>query len=265
MLLATILALLVEVARAIQGRRFQGRIVDIPGGLIMKINSPKGSVKEADIIRFIQRHTSIPTPRVIASADGYGSRYLLMKNVPGKNLETVWTTLEPAQRTRIVEQLRSYIAQLRSLQSPHGRAVCSLNGAPIRDFRITSSGAVGPFPDEAAFNDRLIQTSAYYDERVTLPDFRSRLRADHAIVFTHGDIAPRNIIVEGDTIVALLDWEQAGWCPEHWEWVKAMWCPPSPQPAGDLWLEAVKGMFDKNYEAEWQVDRDLSERIVGYF
>ena len=124
---------------------------------------------------------------------------------------------------------------------------------------------VGPFANEDAFNERLIETTARFDRRVIFPDAetRSRLRGDHAIVFTHGDIAPRNIIVRGDTVVALLDWEQAGWYPEHWEMVKAMWCPPISQPSRELWTEAVKDMFDKDYEEEWQVERDLSSRIVG--
>lgn len=264
MILATVFFIVVEVVRSIRGRRSQGRIVDLPFGLILKISSP-GGAKEADIIRFVQRHTSIPTPRVIASDDGYGDRFLLMKRAEGKNLEVVWPTLEPAQRRRIVKQLRSYISQLRSLQSPHGPAVCSLNGAPLTDSRITGRGPVGPFPNEDAFNERLIETTATYDERATLPEFRSRLRTDHAIVFTHGDIAPRNILVDGDTIVALLDWEQAGWYPEHWEFVKAIWCPPSPKSSGDLWLEAVEELFDENYESEWQIERYLSEHIVGFF
>ncbi len=265
MILAIILAIVVDILQSVRGRDFQGRVVDLPFGFILKITSPRKAAKEADIIRFVQRHTSIPVPRVVASDEAFGSRYLVMKRTAGEDLDAVWETLEPAQRTRIVEQLRSYIAQLRSLPSPHDRAVCSLNGAPLWDGRITCCDTVGPFANEDAFNDRLLETTAIYDKRATLPEFRSHLRGDHAIVFTHGDIAPRNIIVDGDTIVALLDWEHAGWYPEHWEMVKAMWCPPYSKPSRDLWVEAVKNLFDKDYEAEWQVDLALSEYIVGVF
>ncbi|KAH9855450.1 kinase-like protein [Lenzites betulinus] len=205
------------------------------------ISSPRGA-KEADIIRFVQRHTSIPTPRVIASDDGYGNRYLLMK-----------------------KQLRSFVSQLRTLQSPHGRSICSLDGDALNDARFTGFGLVGPFANEDAFNERLIQTTANYNEFATLPEVRARLRVDHAVVFTHGDIAPRNIMVKGDTIVALLDWEQAGWYPEHWEFMKAVWCPPSPKSEGDVWIEVVEDLFDKDYKAEWEVERYLTEHIVGFF
>ena len=52
-------------------------------------------------------------------------------------------------------------------------------------------------------------------------------------VFTHGDVAPRNILVrhvDGDDgeksgrveISALLDWENAGWYPYYWEYANIM-------------------------------------------
>lgn len=50
--------------------------------------------------------------------------------------------------------------------------------------------------------------------------FSRRLRTSHRIVFTHGDLAPRNIIVRDGKIVGLLDWEDAEWYPEYWEYVK---------------------------------------------
>lgn len=66
----------------------------------------------------------------------------------------------------------------------------------------------------------------------------SFMRDDHAIVLTHGDLHPRNIMVVwegamsiGDTssalesdirITSILDWEMSGWYPEYWEFVKAL-------------------------------------------
>jgi len=46
---------------------------------------------------------------------------------------------------------------------------------------------------------------------------------------THGDITRRNILIRVDgedandvSVVAILDWEQAGWRPEYWETAKFM-------------------------------------------
>lgn len=46
--------------------------------------------------------------------------------------------------------------------------------------------------------------------------------ADYPVVFTHGDIAARNIIVRDGHVAALLDWEYAGWMPEYWEYAFAL-------------------------------------------
>ena len=45
------------------------------------------------------------------------------------------------------------------------------------------------------------------------------------IVLTHGDFAPRNILLQNTKIVAVLDWELSGYYPEYWEYVKALWRP----------------------------------------
>jgi thiamine kinase-like enzyme len=47
----------------------------------------------------------------------------------------------------------------------------------------------------------------------------TQLAAESSIVFAHGDIAARNILVRDGRIVALLHWEHAGWYPEYWEYV----------------------------------------------
>ena len=59
------------------------------------------------------------------------------------------------------------------------------------------------------------------------PDpYRLFLTDTSAIYFSHGDLHLSNIIVSGSpgcrSIAAILDWEQAGWYPEHWEYCKAL-------------------------------------------
>ena len=42
-------------------------------------------------------------------------------------------------------------------------------------------------------------------------------------VFTHADIAARNIMVdESHHITGILDWEAAGWYPDYWEYANIM-------------------------------------------
>ncbi|KAM3518148.1 hypothetical protein NHJ13051_008411 [Beauveria bassiana] len=68
----------------------------------------------------------------------------------------------------------------------------------------------------------------------------------HRIVFTNSDIAPRNMMVRGDRIVAIIDWEGAGWYPKYWEYVKLMHfldrCPG--------WKGLVDEIFPESYAFE---------------
>ena len=93
---------------------------------------------------------------------------------------------------------------------------------------------------------------------------RSFMRDDHAIVMTHGDLHPRNIMViwDGATsinghsdpenerrdvrISSIIDWEMMGWYPDYWEFVKALntigqkstlfdWCDYLPTNAIGTW------------------------------
>jgi aminoglycoside phosphotransferase len=44
----------------------------------------------------------------------------------------------------------------------------------------------------------------------------------HNIVFTHGDLNLRNILVDdAGRITGIVDWESARWFPEYWEYTKA--------------------------------------------
>jgi aminoglycoside phosphotransferase (APT) family kinase protein len=43
------------------------------------------------------------------------------------------------------------------------------------------------------------------------------------IVLAHADFRPANIIVKKGHVTGIIDWEMAGWYPEHWEFVKAFY------------------------------------------
>lgn len=54
------------------------------------------------------------------------------------------------------------------------------------------------------------------------------LKPLHASVFTHGDLARRNMLVgEYGSITGVVDWENAGWHLEYWEYGNIM------KPSGD--------------------------------
>lgn len=48
----------------------------------------------------------------------------------------------------------------------------------------------------------------------------SRFPTDTKVYLTHGDLLPRNIMVEGSTVTGIIDWENAGYYPEFWEYCR---------------------------------------------
>ncbi|KAJ5774923.1 kinase-like protein [Penicillium paradoxum] len=84
-----------------------------------------------------------------------------------------------------------------------------------------------------------------------LPD---RLPHSERSVFTHADIASRNVMVDmEDNIAGILGWESAGWYSEYWEYAQIM----KPAFWGDwsVWMEdtAVQRWGFKKFKAARKV------------
>ena len=62
-------------------------------------------------------------------------------------------------------------------------------------------------------------------------------------------------------MVALIDWEESGWMPEHWELVKAMWFPMMWKD--NSWNDSLFDILTREHENDWKVDRELSDYMVG--
>lgn len=94
----------------------------------------------------------------------------------------------------------------RAIEYVWKQRVCSAKGGSLWDVRITSSKRIGPFEDEAGFNDALIEWAEVFIHTQTLSTIRPRMRDAHRIYSAHGDIAPRNIIIEDGRVNGLVDW-----------------------------------------------------------
>lgn len=87
------------------------------------------------------------------------------------------------------------------------------------------------------------------------PDpYRCLLPDSVDVYFTHGDLNLGNIILSDapgpKKIVAIVDWEQAGWYPEHWEYCKLLLAEPcSGEWRVDGWADKVITPREEEYEA----------------
>lgn len=187
---------------------------------------------EAAALRFVRQRTSIPVPEVFDAyvPDGNKNGCIVMEYIDGKRLDEVWDSYDEAQKEGIISQLRGYFNELRSIQ---GTFVGSVDGTHCEDqFFSDDRTAYGPFDSEAAFNDGLIRAVRARGSHSWADMVVRFIKAlpSHRIVFTHNDLAPRNILVRDAKVVAIVDWELSGFYPEYWEYVKAYFWPDWQSP-----------------------------------
>ncbi|KAJ4138413.1 hypothetical protein NW768_002240 [Fusarium equiseti] len=170
---------------------------------------------EAQVLRFLKEHTKVPVPEVITS----DWDRITMEYIEGQSLKEAWPSLEPHQRSEILAQLSDYIAQMRALK---GIYIGRLDGqGAIVPTIFTRSG--GPFRTLREFQEWLVRPrQRYADMSIYWEQITTQLGDEYPIVFTHGDISSRNVQIRDGRIVALLDWEWAGWYPDYWDYVFAM-------------------------------------------
>ncbi|KAI9729796.1 MAG: hypothetical protein M1818_008410 [Claussenomyces sp. TS43310] len=195
------------------------------------------SVLEGETQRFVEENTAVPVPKVfeIFSDPATGINYIVMEFIYGMTLERIWESLQPAETLDISRQIATAVDELRRLPPPPyiggvGRQSL-LNGVfwvPENDPLIS-----GPFQTEEEMNEgiirRLEQTQALSHLSLLRLLITTTLQ-NHRIVFTHGDLQRKNIMVnrtgtreDGNGIfeIKLIDWEISGWYPEYWEFCNA--------------------------------------------
>lgn len=176
---------------------------------------PNDTPNEAVALRFIKAHTTIPVPEVISS----DWDRVTMEYVEGQTLQQAWPVLTPNQQSEILAQLSDYIAQMRSLS---GTSLGRVDGQGVVVPAFMERWG-GPFGSLSEFHDWLASPLRRKNARsIYWHQITTQLGADYPIVFTHADLAARNIIIRDGRIVAIIDWELAGWYPEYWEYVFAM-------------------------------------------
>ncbi|KAI0905956.1 kinase-like protein [Ustulina deusta] len=215
------------------------------GDKVTKIVALYGLKKsEAEAMRFVRKHTTIPVPRVYATT----SKTITMDYIEGIGLDKAWNSLSDVDRVEITNQLRSYLDQLRAIK---GSYVGGVGRTPAIDERRFSDEG-GPFESEAEWNDFLLEGAPCPEILKSI--VRSQLRTDHEIVFTHGDLHPSNIIVRNGRIAAIIDWELAGFYPEYHELVK-----PLRNPHWQVgYYHALPDIFLRRYDTEYVVDQFLN-------
>ncbi|KAF4464214.1 kinase-like domain [Fusarium albosuccineum] len=166
----------------------------------------------------------IHVPRIRRTIeDDEGGIYCVMDRIPGTTLDEKWPELGWIASIRIAFQLRRIVRRLRSAQS-------TLAGSPVsgncRSYFLEDFFELPPKASAENINAFLNFWASFINIRHEI----KKTPAEHAIcpnpiflstqplVFTHHDLAPRNIILDPQGQLWLIDWDCAGFYPKFFEY-----------------------------------------------
>ncbi|CAK7274933.1 hypothetical protein SEPCBS57363_006418 [Sporothrix epigloea] len=213
-------------------------------------------LNEARAMQLVREHTSIPVPKVYCSFIHQGRVVILMERLPGKPLSHGWVFRSEESKAKILAQLRTMIAELRSVPRPspppgspsNTDLVSGIDGGQFYDGNLPNKQYWGPLATVRDFHRQLrgnlmAVPDEYTEERFT--DLRKLIALHESYVaeppvLTHGDLSANNILADGDTVTGIIDWETAAWMPAYWEFTNA-W---HVNPYNPYWQEEVEKFIE---------------------
>ncbi|RYP80016.1 hypothetical protein DL769_002660 [Monosporascus sp. CRB-8-3] len=210
---------------------------------------------EAKNMLFVAKSTTVPIPKVYAiyqvrETEGV-STFIVMQYLPGTTLQNLWDSMDHARKKSIARTLRTYFDELRQLQHPGYFG--NIEGGPLADdmFTLTPGGKEikKPFATEDELikgiiriyeletGERMAHKTRYYKH--VLPTV---LRGTRGPTFSHGDFQRKNVMVQPDGTIYIIDWEFASWYPDYWEYACATFASGGWR---DDWHEYVRMALDE--------------------
>ncbi|KAF5570578.1 phosphotransferase [Fusarium phyllophilum] len=234
--------------------------------LALKVSNPDGIDRsQADMMHYAATH-GVLAPKVRGVYDIITrrpiARVMISERVPGVPLVDVWQNMPEAEQTSVKEQLRAQIKQMRTLVQPY---IGRIDKQPTRNiYNTTFVRHCGPFKDEGSFDtwclDRLTGGSFQRWKWKKVLE-RQRHKSTGRFVLTHGDLSPRNIMVDGSTITGIIDWELSGFYPEYVEYAFAIGIGPGIE---EWWKPVLKEVLEPCSSEMVKFTGLIEERMGSY-
>ena len=249
-------------------------VVGDPGNPVGVLVSPKRMIKlrceapEREGLCYAAANTTVPVPKVYRVHQRDGKLAIEMEYFRGsQDLWSGWRTLSPEQKGSVVDDVAAYVKQLRDLVPSEAQKISSTAGGPCRDIRIANVKLFGPFKDSTAFHECVRGGMSLEEASKSFSDTVIRVHErKYDVKFTHGDLGAQNILVREGRVVAIVDWECAGWYPEYWEYTKAHYNYVYVPEFYDMLVQAID-RYDEQLKAErelWRMfDHPLDDFIAG--
>ncbi|KAJ7770165.1 kinase-like domain-containing protein, partial [Mycena maculata] len=229
---------------------------------------------EIATMRYVAQHTDIPVPRVWFSFTWGTVENIVMDRIKGVTLFDALRLgyiQEGDKEDILTSQLAHYMSQLRSLAPPpNSTSISSVIGGPVKCARLFSDpefGPVAPTPPTGPFETEVtmnLQIRHLHTLESCDPVVIAAHSKTHPLVFTHNDLAPRNIMVDhiACKVLAVIDWECGGWFPAHWEICKMTnWEKESVSLGWRRWISKIFPGDEETYRQELEADALLLKQF----
>lgn len=200
----------------------RGSVIRLLGNRICVKYDSSLSLADAATLQFVAQYTSVPVPKVYCAFERKGKVYIVMEWIRGEVLANALFHRSEKSKAEITLQLQRMLAELRNLPHPEGLGIANVTGGSLSDHRLPGNNPrFGPCRTIEDFHRHLregIDHSELYPE---INQLAEKHKGTWPICFTHGDLHGCNIVVRGDKVVGIVDWDTAGWYPSYWEYTAA--------------------------------------------
>ncbi|KAH8884177.1 kinase-like protein [Thozetella sp. PMI_491] len=244
----------IEGSEVLMHKSTGSRLLKVQQRFVIKFGTHVQPIEGHNML-YVAESTTVPVPKVYAIYQCREERgvvtYIVMQYVPGATLLESWDSLDKARKTTVALTLRTYFDRLRQLQPPGYFG--NITGGPPLDDMFSATQNTLDIKTSLATEDELIdciirQYSIETGERMAyktqyyqhvLPTI---LRGNGSPVFSHNDFQRKNVLVQPDGTLVIIDWEFASWYPTYWEYSTAIYANGG---WSDDWHEYIRMVLDE--------------------
>lgn len=196
-----------------------GRVVQLSPNLVAKHSSVQPAADEVAAMD-VARELGILVPEVKRVVTVDTRVYIIMERVRGNTLEESWPRISWKSSIRTAFQLRRFVRAMRRQRSSTAGALRSgkCNSIWLEDYY-----GLPPHATPETFTSFINFWLNYVSKRKGRIAARARSHfipaTSEFFVFTHQDLAPRNLLIDENDDLWIVDWELSGWYPIYFEYV----------------------------------------------